>query len=383
MTKPASHVGDPRHLQKSLDRPRLPHKGRESDGEHHINLLFPLPLPILNQGTAFLRVRKDHGPHSSLSPRSALNIFHAVRAQPSPVLGNSYEQEIVLLSYQSDGSHLPPTYRRQCAPMTGRRREPPFLFCPCFFSFYLQADYSIAYVAIITNRKKCISQEDFPMKYRNKLEHFGPCVSLMAFLLLLTIRARSQEALGQPEQFAPNILRFHVLAESNRAEDQELKIGVKNLILAYVHSQCSCGRGQRNPFPMAHGKSRKNRDTIRGMAEKPGMLRPGSPGAGQRLLSLQILRGYGISPADFTMRPELQSVRGEGRNWWCVLYPSLCFVDSVHAVVPASSRRELSSVLAEKDYAALLPPGGLSTAASPAGGSVSAGGSGPADASGP
>ena len=46
---------------------------------------------------------------------------------------------------------------------------------------------------------------------------------------------------------------------------------------------------------------------------------------------------------------------GKGRNWWCVLYPSLCFVDSVHAVVPASSRRTLASQMSEADYHALLP----------------------------
>ena len=72
------------------------------------------------------------------------------------------------------------------------------------------------------------------MKYKISLSISALCF-LMAFLLLLTIRARSQEALAS--RIAPNILRFHVLAESNRAEDQELKIGVKNLILAYVHSE--------------------------------------------------------------------------------------------------------------------------------------------------
>ena len=130
------------------------------------------------------------------------------------------------------------------------------------------------------------------MKYKISLSISALCF-LMAFLLLLTIRARSQEALAS--RIAPNILRFHVLAESNRAEDQELKIGVKNLILAYVHSQAPAAADKETLSQWLMENQEKNRDTIRGMAEKPGMLRPGSPGAGQRLLSLQILRGYGIS----------------------------------------------------------------------------------------
>ena len=31
----------------------------------------------------------------------------------------------------------------------------------------------------------------------------------------------------------------------------------------------------------------------------------------------------------------------KGKNWWCVLFPSLCFVDTVHGVVPEESK-ELS-----------------------------------------
>ena len=30
---------------------------------------------------------------------------------------------------------------------------------------------------------------------------------------------------------------------------------------------------------------------------------------------------------------------GKGHNWWCVLYPPLCFVDSTYAVVPDSSKK--------------------------------------------
>ena len=31
---------------------------------------------------------------------------------------------------------------------------------------------------------------------------------------------------------------------------------------------------------------------------------------------------------------------GKGHNWWCVLYPPLCFVDSSYAVVPEPSKRD-------------------------------------------
>ena len=41
---------------------------------------------------------------------------------------------------------------------------------------------------------------------------------------------------------------------------------------------------------------------------------------------------------------------GEGQNWWCVLYPNLCFLDAVSAVVPEEGKQKLEQVLTEEEY---------------------------------
>lgn len=46
--------------------------------------------------------------------------------------------------------------------------------------------------------------------------------------------------------------------------------------------------------------------------------------------------------------------KAEGHNWWCVLFPSLCFVDETTAVVPQDSKEKLQSALSEEDYNSLL-----------------------------
>ena len=48
------------------------------------------------------------------------------------------------------------------------------------------------------------------------------------------------------------------------------------------------------------------------------------------------------------LRIEIGSAKG--KNWWCVLYPNLCFLDSVHAVVPKEGKQELETVLEEEEY---------------------------------
>ncbi len=46
--------------------------------------------------------------------------------------------------------------------------------------------------------------------------------------------------------------------------------------------------------------------------------------------------------------------QGRGRNWWCLLYPRLCFLDAACAVVPEESKTELQVLLDEEDYEALI-----------------------------
>jgi stage II sporulation protein R len=41
---------------------------------------------------------------------------------------------------------------------------------------------------------------------------------------------------------------------------------------------------------------------------------------------------------------------GEGQNWWCVMFPPLCFVDATHGTVPDSVKEDLKSVLSEEEY---------------------------------
>jgi stage II sporulation protein R len=41
---------------------------------------------------------------------------------------------------------------------------------------------------------------------------------------------------------------------------------------------------------------------------------------------------------------------GLGKNWWCVMFPPLCFVDITHGTVPDETKKELQKVLTEDEY---------------------------------
>ena len=46
--------------------------------------------------------------------------------------------------------------------------------------------------------------------------------------------------------------------------------------------------------------------------------------------------------------------KAEGKNWWCVLYPSLCFIDDTWGIVSQEKKEELKEVLTEEEFQAIL-----------------------------
>lgn len=45
---------------------------------------------------------------------------------------------------------------------------------------------------------------------------------------------------------------------------------------------------------------------------------------------------------------------GQGENWWCVLFPKLCFVTPEDGQVPPSGKAALSEALSEEAYASII-----------------------------
>ena len=190
------------------------------------------------------------------------------------------------------------------------------------------------------------------MKYKISL-----CISALcfftAFLILMASRTTGEEALAS--RIAPEILRFHVLAESDSARDQNLKLGVKGLVLDYIRSQVPEDTDKEQLEQWIEG----SKTSIEAMAQDwladQGASYP---------VKLELTRDYFptkaygdmVFPCGTYDAVRITIGSGKGRNWWCVLYASLCYTDAIHAVVPDSSRKTLSSLLAEDDYDALLSP---------------------------
>ena len=175
-------------------------------------------------------------------------------------------------------------------------------------------------------------------------------VILSAMLIACVWRTETVSAKMETAQkhMAEEVLRFHVLANSDSKEDQELKMTVKDEVVSWLEAKMDCDSLEETKnFIRSHltGIEEVAEETVR---------REGYSYPVQAALEWTDFpeKSYGdvTFPAGSYEALRIQIGEAKGHNWWCVLYPNLCFIDSVQAVVPEKGKKQLKHVLTDDEY---------------------------------
>ena len=160
---------------------------------------------------------------------------------------------------------------------------------------------------------------------------------------------RGKEAAVQQE-IAGEVIRFHVLADSDRVKDQEIKMQVKKCLLDRINHLIVPADSLEETKVIL----KNNTDYLQREAEKGLRLAGSKDAVGVSYETDHFpVKNYG----DYTfpagkyeaLRVKIGSARGH--NWWCMLYPALCFQDSLH---PVLKDEKLDEVLSDDAYDSIL-----------------------------
>lgn len=151
------------------------------------------------------------------------------------------------------------------------------------------------------------------------------------------------------EGIADSIIRFHVRADSDSEEDQEVKLKVKQAVVDYIEPLLADSESIDESRSILMEQS----DNIKEVAINTLRSEGHSDSVNVYFENSYFpIKSYGdvTFPAGYYEAFRVDIGAAEGRNWWCVLYPPLCFVDAVYGVVPDESKQKLEGVLTEKEY---------------------------------
>ena len=125
-------------------------------------------------------------------------------------------------------------------------------------------------------------------------------------------------AQGRQNALAGKIVRLHVIAASDSAEDQRVKLEVRDALLAYLTPRFEAAPGARDAAAVIAASApelKKIAETVSGGSAHVELGRETYPTREYEPFSLPA-GGY------TSLRVTLGA--GSGQNWWCVVYPPLC-----------------------------------------------------------
>lgn len=193
----------------------------------------------------------------------------------------------------------------------------------------------------------------FLKKEKKKLVYIIGIVLSAAALLTGGEYLRRQK---MQQEIAEKIIRFHVIANSDSREDQDLKLQVRDAVGGKMQELLR-GVGSRKE---CEAVLKQNRDQITETAENIIAQAGYDYEVETFLKDVDFpVKSYGdyTFPAGTYEALEVVIGEGGGHNWWCVMYPNMCFSGSVYEVVDEEAKDSLEEVLSEEEYMEVLASG--------------------------
>lgn len=151
------------------------------------------------------------------------------------------------------------------------------------------------------------------------------------------------------QELAKEVLRFHILANSDSKEDQDLKMQVKEEVLKFMKRELPHSHSVDETKEWASSHLQEIEELAEALIVQKGYDYP----VHAEVTNCEFPdKTYGdvTFPAGEYEALRIEIGKAGGHNWWCVLYPNLCFVDATNAVVPEEGKEELQEVLTDDEY---------------------------------
>lgn len=190
-------------------------------------------------------------------------------------------------------------------------------------------------------------------KRKNNLRKRWGILGLLALIGLLAFVSQEKTSASTLQKgIASKILRFHVIANSDSEEDQALKLEVKDAVVEYMKEILGDAENIEDTRRIVTEHTGEIKQIAQNYVAARGYDYPVEVFIDHRFFPVKTYGTYTFPAGEYeAICVELGD--HSGKNWWCVMYPSLCFVDAVHAVVPEETDKELRQILTEEEYQAI------------------------------
>lgn len=158
------------------------------------------------------------------------------------------------------------------------------------------------------------------------------------------------------KDIASELLRFHVIANSDSTDDQTVKMKVKEAVIAYLNPYLKDVKEKSEAMNIIKEQLENITEIANNILIDNGFSYTASSELSTSTFPVKVYGDITLPPGEYdALRIELG--KAEGKNWWCIMFPQLCFVDVTYNVVPEESKDQLKNLLTDDEYEAIVSDG--------------------------
>ena len=176
-------------------------------------------------------------------------------------------------------------------------------------------------------------------------------LSLIVVISIMTISISGEvkKISNASDDYKEKLIRFHVLANSDSDEDQNLKLKVRDAVIDYLQPKLSKSKNIEESELIIKKEYEKIEEIGKNIILENGYNYDIKVGIDYSEFPTKKYSNV-VLPAGEYKALRIIIGEGKGKNWWCVMFPPLCFVDEEKAIIDKETDDKLREVLTEEEY---------------------------------
>lgn len=171
-------------------------------------------------------------------------------------------------------------------------------------------------------------------------------ISLLLCLFVYVCALSYVEAVSS--DISESVFRLHVIANSDSTEDQNLKYKVRDNIIKYMNTISINATSKSEAIEIAKEHTDDFFNIAKQTIEDNGYSYDVAISIGNFDFPTKKYGDISL-PSGYYDALRIEIGEASGQNWWCVMFPPLCFVDVSSGIVPDDSKETIKDSLSNEE----------------------------------
>lgn len=173
-------------------------------------------------------------------------------------------------------------------------------------------------------------------------------IFILFFITIFIFISAKSYSKNMFESISNNFLRLHVVANSDSTEDQILKYKIRDAVIEYMKPYFSNINSKKEALDILNLQKNNINNIAKKIAIENGYNYPINVSIGNFYFPTKEYSEVKL-PEGYYDALKIELGNAKGQNWWCVMFPSLCIIDSNTLNFSEDSEKLLKENLSEEE----------------------------------